>query len=169
MYQWNSGRMLSWWYSSGCSLVVGGLGWIVDLDWVQSLLGVPLDYLIQGSGGWGHVTHVSMVYPPGVVPKDLALVWFHVIKKRMLSWCCSQLVSTFDWFAVGILMLKKNLVEFDTLSAVIIALQWIVFFVLVIVWLEFSILKQVTVLGNKGKETSFKVGLLIDIFYSKSK
>ena len=30
-------------------------------------------------------------------------------------------------------MLKKNLVEFDTLSAVIIALQWIVFFVLVIV------------------------------------
>ena len=30
-------------------------------------------------------------------------------------------------------MLKKNLVEFDTLSAVIIALRWIVFFVLVIV------------------------------------
>lgn len=107
--------------------------------------------------------------PPRGGSKGPCLGVVHVIKKRMLSWCCSQLVSTFDWFAVGILMLKKNLVEFDTLSAVIIALQWIVFFVLVIVWLEFSILKQVTVLGNKGKETSFKVGLLIDIFYSKSK
>ena len=161
--------MLSWCYSSGCSLMVGGLGWTVDPDWVQSLIGVPLDYLIQGSGGWGHVTRVSMVYPPRVDPKDPALVRFHVIKKRMLSWCCSQLVSTFDWFAAGILMLKKNLVEFDILSAVIIVLQWIVFFVLVMVWLKFSILKQVTVLGNKVKETSFKVGLLIDIFYSKSK
>ena len=36
-----------------------------------------LDYLIHDSGGWGHV---SKVYSPGIGPKGLALVRFHVIK-----------------------------------------------------------------------------------------
>jgi hypothetical protein len=43
----------------------------------DSTLEVLLDYLIHGSGGWGHV---SGVYSPGVGPKGPVLVKFHVKK-----------------------------------------------------------------------------------------
>ena len=42
-------------------------------------LRAPLNYLIHDFDGWGCV---SVVYSPGVGPKGLFLVRFHVIKKR---------------------------------------------------------------------------------------
>lgn len=47
-----------------------------------------LDYLIHDSGGWGHV---FKVYSPGIGPKGLALVWFHVIKS--VSHCDPEMLT----------------------------------------------------------------------------
>lgn len=66
-------------YPLGFSLVIGSLKWVVEPDILGSILtlGVSLDYLIHGFGGWGHV---SMVYSLRVGQKGPTLVRFHVIK-----------------------------------------------------------------------------------------
>ena len=47
-------------------------------SWVQSRLGVPLDYVIHGFGRWGFI---FVVYLPRVDPKGPALVRFSIKKK----------------------------------------------------------------------------------------
>ena len=56
-------------YPLGCRLVVGGLGWIVDLDILDSVLTRSF--------------YIFMVYSLGVGPKGPALVGFHGIKKTI--------------------------------------------------------------------------------------
>ena len=70
-------------YPSGCSLAAGGLGWA---------LGVTLDYLMHGSGKWGHI---SVVYSSVVGPKCPTLVRFHFKKKKKkkIRTCCLEITS----------------------------------------------------------------------------
>lgn len=85
-------------YPSGCSLVVGGVGWAIGSNILGLIpLVVPLNYLICGSSGWGRV---FMVYSPGVSPKGPTLARFHAIKnknKKLRTWLSWWQVQNQFW------------------------------------------------------------------------
>ena len=61
-------------------------------SWVWSRLGVPLDYVIHGSGRWGFI---FVVYLPRVDPKGPALVRFNIKKNAK---CCSHKVWHYYYY-----------------------------------------------------------------------